>query len=66
MLIIKGERLNTESNIHEHIKISSEALAVTLYGLYEENDCEDFEDFEDFLDYLGDESILVYIEKKGA
>ena len=62
MLIIKGERLNTESNIHEHIKISSEALAVTLYGLYEENDCENF---EDFLDYLGDESILVYIEKKG-
>ena len=62
MLIIKGERLNAESNIYKQIKISSEALAVTLYGLYEENDCEDF---EDFLDCLGNESILVYIEKKG-
>lgn len=62
MLIIKGELLNAESNIHEHIKISSEALVATLYGLYEENDCEDL---EDFLDYLADESILVYIEKKG-
>lgn len=62
MLIIKGERLNDENNIHEHIKISSEALAVTLYGLYDENDCEDF---EDFLNCLEDESILVYIEKKG-
>lgn len=63
MLIIKGERLKTESNIHKHIKISSEALAVTLYGLYEENDCDDF---EDFLNYLEDESILVYIEKEGV
>lgn len=63
MLIIKGERLKSESNIHKHIKISSEALAATLYGLYEENDCENF---EDFLDYLGDENILVYIEKKGV
>lgn len=62
MLLIKGERSNYDSNIHEHITISSEALAVTLYGLYEYNDCEDF---EDFLDYLGDESILIYIEKKG-
>nr|DAO64110.1 MAG TPA: hypothetical protein [Caudoviricetes sp.] len=62
MLIIKGERLNDENNIHERIKISSEALAVTLYGLYEENDCEDL---DDFLDCLGNESILVYIEKKG-
>ena len=61
MLIIKGERLKTESKVHEHIKISSEALAVTLYGLYEEND---FENFEDFLDYLGDENILIYIEKE--
>lgn len=59
MLIIKGERLKAESKVHEHIKISSEAL----YGLYEENDCENF---EDFLDYLGDENILVYIEKKGV
>lgn len=62
MLLIKGERLNPESNIYKQIKISSEALAATLYGLYEENDCEDF---EDFLDCLGNESILVYIEKKG-
>lgn len=62
MLIIRAERLNPESNIYKQIKISSEALAVTLYGLYEENDCEDF---EDFLDCLGNESILVYIEKKG-
>lgn len=62
MLIIKGERLKADSKVHERIKISSEALSATLYGLYEENDCEDF---EDFLDYLGDESILVYIEKKG-
>ena len=59
MLIIKGERLKADSKVHEHIKISSEALAATLYGLYEE-------DFEDFLDYLRDESILVYIEKKGV
>lgn len=63
MLLIKGDLLNTENNIHEHIKISSEALAATLYGLYEENDCDDL---EDFLDYLADESILVYIEKKGV
>ena len=63
MLIIKGELLNSESNIHKHIKISSEALAATLYGLYEENDCEDL---DDFLDYLGNESILVYIEKEGV
>lgn len=62
MLIIKGERLNPESNIYKQIKISSEALVATLYGLYEENDCEDF---DDFLDCLGNESILVYIEKKG-
>lgn len=62
MLIIKGERLKAESKVHEHIKISSEALAVTLYGLYEENDCENL---DDFLDCLGNESILVYIEKKG-
>lgn len=62
MLLIKGERSNSDSNIHEHITISSEALAATLYGLYEENDCENF---EDFLDCLRDESILVYIEKKG-
>lgn len=45
MLIIKGERLNAESNIYKQIKISSEALVGTLYGLYEENDCEDFEEF---------------------
>lgn len=63
MLLIKGERLNAESNIYKQIKISSEALVGTLYGLYEENDCEDF---EEFLNYLKDESILVYIEKKGV
>ena len=62
MLLIKGERLNPESNNYKQIKISSEALVATLYGIYEENDCEDF---EDFLDCLGNESILVYIEKKG-
>ena len=63
MLIIKGERLKAESKVHEHIKISSETLVAVLSGLYEENDCENF---EDFLDYLGDENILVYIEKKGV
>ena len=63
MLLIKGEHFNTGSNTRDHIKISSEALAATLYGLYEYNDCEDF---EDFLNYLEDESILVYIEKEGV
>lgn len=63
MLIIKGERLKADSNNYKQIKISSEALTATLYGLYEENDCEDF---EDFLDCLRDENILVYIEKKGV
>ena len=62
MLIIRAERLNPESNNYKQIKISSDALVATLYGIYEENDCEDF---EDFLDCLGNESILVYIEKKG-
>lgn len=52
MLIIRAERLNPESNDYKQIKISSEALTATLYGLYEENDCEDF---EDFLDCLRDE-----------
>ena len=33
MLIIKGERLKADSKVHEHIKISSEALAATFYGL---------------------------------
>ena len=61
-MLIKGEYFNTGANLYDHIKISSEALVATLYGLYEENDCEDL---EDFLDYLADESILVYIEKKG-
>lgn len=63
MLIIRAERLNPESNNYKQIKISSDALVATLYGIYEENDCEDF---EDFLDCLGNESILVYIEKKGV
>lgn len=63
MLIIRAERLNPESNNYKQIKISSEALTATLYGLYEENDCEDF---EDFLDCLRDENILVDIEKKGV
>ena len=61
MLIIRAERLNAVN--YKQIKISSEALTATLYGLYEENDCEDF---EDFLDCLRDENILVYIEKKGV
>ena len=63
MLIIRAERLNPESNNYKQIKISSDALVATLYGIYEENDCEDF---EDFLHCLGNESILVYIEKKGV
>lgn len=63
MLIIRAERLNPESNNYKQIKISSETLTATLYGLYEENNCEDF---EDFLDCLRDENILVYIEKKGV
>lgn len=33
MLIIKGERLKADSKVHEHIKISSEALA-QLYTDY--------------------------------
>lgn len=63
MMLIKGEYFNTGSNLFDHVKIQGDILAGVLAGLYEENDCEDF---EDFLDYLGDESILVYIEKKGV
>lgn len=63
MIVIKGEHLNDKSELFDHVKITSDNLVGVLYGLYEENDCEDF---EEFLNYLKDESILVYIEKKGA
>lgn len=63
MVLIEGEHFNTGSNLFDHVKIPSETLVAVLSGLYEENDCEDF---EDFLNYLEDESILVYIEKKGV
>lgn len=62
MIVIKGDYLNVESELFDHVKIQGDILAGVLAGLYEESDCEDF---EDFLDYLGDENILVYIEKKG-
>lgn len=62
MLLIKGEHFNTESNLFDQVKISSESLVGILYGLYEENDCDSI---EEFLGYIKDESILIYITKKG-
>lgn len=63
MMLVKGEHFNTGSNLFDHVKIPSETLVAVLSGLYEENDCKCF---GDFLNYLEDESILVYIEKKGV
>lgn len=63
MIVIKGEHLNVGNELFDHVKIIGDNLVGVLYGLYEENDCEDF---EEFLNYLKDESILVYIEKKGV
>lgn len=62
MMLIKGEYLNTGSNLFDHVKIQGDILAGVLAGLYEESDC-DF--VEEFLDYIKDENILIYIEKKG-
>lgn len=61
-MIVKGEYFNTGSNLFDHVKIQGDTLAGVLSGLYEENDCKHF---GDFLNYLEDESILIYIEKKG-
>ena len=63
MIVIKGEYLNTRSNLFDHVKIPGDNLVGVLAGLYEESDC-DF--VEEFLDYLKDENILIYIEKEGA
>lgn len=62
-MIVKGEYFNTGSNLFDHVKIQGDILVGALAGLYEESDC-DF--VEEFLEYIKDESILVYIEKKGV
>ena len=63
MIVIKGEHLNVESELFDHVKITSENLITALSRLYLKSNC-DF--VEEFLDYLKGESILVYIEKKGV
>ena len=62
MIVIKGEHLNIESELLDHVKITSDNLVAALPRMYLKSDC-DF--VEEFLDYIKDESILVYIEKKG-
>lgn len=62
MIVIKGEHLKVESELFDHVKITSENLIAALSRLYLKSNC-DF--VEEFLDYLKDENILVYIEKKG-
>lgn len=62
MIVIKGEHLNIESKLFDHVKITSDNLVAALSRMYLKSDC-DF--VEEFLDYIKDESILVYIEKKG-
>lgn len=63
MIVIKGEHFDTGSNLFNHVKITSDNLVAALSRMYLKSDC-DF--VEEFLDYIKDESILVYIEKKGA
>lgn len=63
MIVIKGENLNVENELFDHVKITSENLIAALSRMYLKSDC-DF--VEEFLDYLKGESILVYIEKKGV
>lgn len=62
MIVIKGEHLNVESELFDHVKITSDNLVAALSRMYLKSDC-DF--VEEFLDYLEAESILIYIEKKG-
>lgn len=63
MIVIKGEHLKVESELFDHVKITSENLIAALSRLYLKSNC-DF--VEEFLDYLKGESILVYIDKKGV
>lgn len=62
MIVIKGDYLNVESELFDHVKITSDNLVAALSRIYLKSDC-DF--VEEFLDYLECESILIYIEKKG-
>lgn len=62
MILIKGEHLNIESELFDHVKITSDNLVAALSRIYSKSDC-DF--VEEFLDYIKDESILIYIEKEG-
>lgn len=62
MILIKGEHLNIESELFDHVKITSDNLVAALSRIYLKSDC-DF--VEEFLDYIKDESILVYIKKEG-
>ncbi len=63
MIVIKGEHLNVKSELFDHVKITSDNLVAALSRVYLKSNC-DF--VEEFLDYIKDESILVYIEKKGV
>ena len=63
MIVIKGEHLNIESELFDHVKITSDNLVAALSRIYLKSNC-DF--VEEFLDYIEGESILVYIEKKGV
>lgn len=62
MMLIEGEYFNTGLNLFDHVKIPSDTLVAVLSGLYEENGCDSV---EDLFGCLEDESILVYIKKKG-
>ena len=56
MILIKGEHLNIESELFDHVKITSDNLVAALSRIYSKSDC-DF--VEEFLDYIKDESILI-------
>ena len=62
MILIKGEHLNIESELFDHVKITSDNLVAALSRIYSKSDCDVV---EEFLDYIKDESILIYIEKEG-
>ena len=63
MIVIKGEHLNVESELFDHVKITSDNLVAALSRVYLKSNC-DF--VEEFLDYIKDENILIYIEKEGV